>query len=71
MADCVMAIYNNGKALSVVTWDCVDRNEVVAEWTADPDFRELVRVPVEVAREFLFKDWPGRDEAIRAVGLTL
>ena len=68
-AYCSIAVYRDGRALSAVTCGCVDHDATVAEWAADPDFRELHRVPVEVARRFLFEQWPGRDEACRIAGV--
>lgn len=68
--ECSLAIYRDGRVQGAVACDCKDYAEIIGEWAADPEFRELVRVPVVVARHYLFQQWPGREEAFRALGIT-
>jgi hypothetical protein len=62
-----IAVCSDEVKCAVATEDEKYFRTVVAEWSEDPNITEIVRVPLEVARRFLFEKWPGRDAAIAAV----
>lgn len=55
-----------GGEVRAVVVVCAHRiyDETIRDWSADRRVTEIVRVPIEVARHFLFEKWPGRDAAI-------
>lgn len=51
-----MLAIRHGRVAGAVVIDSDDiYRETMAEWAADPDVEEMFRVPVEIAREALFK----------------
>ncbi len=67
MNDCFLGIVRGEARCAVVADESTACREAIAEWSADSRVTELVRVPVEVARQFLFKPWPGREAAIASL----
>jgi hypothetical protein len=67
----MIAIVDGEVRCAVVDDGSASCREAIAEWLEDRSVTELVRVPVEVARKFLFQHWPGREAAIAAISLTL
>jgi hypothetical protein len=63
MSDTLIAIVG-GEVRAVVALGYHEQ-EVLA-WTRDPKVEQIVRVPTEVARQFLFEKWPGLEQATRA-----
>jgi hypothetical protein len=59
--ECMVAIYSDGEMKAAV---CIlpgkpFHEDEVAEWARDPRVTQILRVPVEVPRRFLFQQWPG------------
>lgn len=65
-ANCMVAIVN-GEVRAAVAMNASTFGDTLAEWAADPQVSELIKVPVEVARRFLFEAWPGRAEALATI----
>jgi hypothetical protein len=70
MNGCLIAIKDGEVCCAVADDGSVSYRETFAEWLEDRSVTEIVRVPVEVARKFLFQTWVGREAAIAAANLA-
>ena len=41
--------------------------ETLSEWSANPECEEIICVPIDVARVFLFEPWPGLKAALAEI----
>ena len=64
-AEAIMAVYDDGivQSVCVVDPDASYYREALRTWPQRKGFRELVRVPIEIARVSLFKPWRGIEAA--------
>jgi hypothetical protein len=68
-AEAIMAVYDDGlvQSICVVDPDAKYYRDALATWPRRPGFRELVRVPIEIARISLFQPWHGIEAARAAL----
>jgi hypothetical protein len=70
MNGCLIAIKDGEVCCAVVDDGSLSCRETIDEWLGDRSVTEIVRVPVGVARRYLFQAWIGREAAIAAVNLA-
>ena len=69
-ADCMVGICSDG-VMKCAAMVCPDRphihEDAVKKWLRDPNVTQILRVPVEIPRKFLFVPWPGLEAALATV----
>lgn len=62
--DCFIGIVGGEVKCAVSASDPKIVSKAVSEWMSREPFPNIIRVPTEVARAYLFRPWPGLDAAL-------